>query len=372
MLSANLIPTLAPPTTAALAAALPDLSAAAPYALLFLPTLIVPAAFLLPLFWRRHGLVLSVHVTPEFLASPTCRRLIRLYVTAIALIAAASIAVTLLAIARASNALLIAGPLLELAALFLLWSWMWRALLPHRLHIPVTRTASLAPDSAADLALGLGPAWWISTLAALLPLAAAAFILASHWSQIPATFPIHWGADGVPNRFASRTPIGVYWPLALAAFLILWMAVLAPFTARFSPSTASRPALFRMTRNILRAVAWLIALIFAATSLLPLVHNPTRYLPAGFAALILTFFAFLIYIVVQAYRHPELARAVDVTDPARWKAGLFYFNPSDAALLVPKRSGLGYTFNMARPVAWVFIAAILAVAFLPLLFIHHH
>ena len=365
MLSANLIPTLAP---LGLTAALPDAATAAPYALLFLPALIVPAAFLLPLLWRRYGLVLGIHVTPEFLASPACSRMVRQYVTITALIALAAIGLTLLAIARTSNALLIAGPLLSLAALFLLWSWMWRALLAHRLHIPITRTASLAPDPAREL----GPAWWISTLAALLPLLAAAFILATHWSNIPATFPVHWGADGVPNGFASRTPIAVFWPLALAAFLILWMAVLAPFIARFSPSTPTRPALFRMTRNILRAVAWLIGLIFAATSLLPLLPNPTHYLPAGFAALILTFFAFLIYIVVQAYRHPGLATAGDVTDPTRWKAGLFYFNPSDAALLVPKRSGLGYTFNMARPAAWLFIAAILAIALLPLLFIHHH
>jgi uncharacterized membrane protein len=29
-----------------------------------------------------------------------------------------------------------------------------------------------------------------------------------------------------------------------------------------------------------------------------------------------------------------------------WKAGIFYYNPSDPALLVRKRSGLGYTMNL--------------------------
>ncbi len=228
---------------------------------------------------------------------------------------------------------------------------MWRSLLPHRRHVPITRTASLSPAPAPDIA------WWISTLAALLPLAAAAFILATHWSEIPSTFPVHWDMNGSPNRFASRTPLDVFWPIGLSAFLILWMAVLAPLTARFSPSTITQPALFRMTRNILRAVAWLLSITFAATSLLPLTSDPTRYIPAGIALLLLTFIAVAIYIVVQARRHPELARASDVTDPAHWIAGLFYYNPCDAALLVPKRSGLGYTFNMARPAAWAMMAA---------------
>jgi uncharacterized membrane protein len=338
----------------------------APYILLLLPTLLIPAAFLLPLLWRRHGLVLSIHVTPEYLSSPGCRGLIRQYVTTVALIALAGVALVVASLTRHLNALVIAGPTFEIIALLILWARTWRMVLPHRQTVTITRTASLAPLP------GLGASWWTSTLAALLPLAAAAIVLVMHWYEIPARFPTHWGADGVANGFSTRSPLAVFWPLAAAAFIVLWMATLAPLTARYSPSIVTQPALFRMTRNILRSAAWLISLLFAATSLLPLAPNPARFFPMGIAALVVTFFAMLIYVVVQAYRHPELTHAVDVTDPARWKAGLIYFNPSDAALLVPKRSGLGYTFNLARPLAWVFVFAILIVALLPLLFIHQH
>jgi uncharacterized membrane protein len=338
----------------------------APYILLLLPTLLIPAAFLLPLFWRRHGLILSIHVTPEYLSSPACRQLIRQYVTVVVLIAMAGIALYVAPLVRQSNALFIAGPTFEIIALLILWARTWRTLLPYRQIVPITRTASLAP--APDL----GATWWVSTFAAFLPLVAAAIVLATHWSQIPARFPTHWGADGVANGFSTRTPLGVFWPLAIAAFIILWMTALAPLTARFSTSVISQPVLFRMTRNILRAVAWLVSILFAAISLLPLAAQPARFFPTGIALLMLTFFAVLIYIVAQAYRHPELTHSIDVTDPARWKAGLIYFNPSDAALLVPKRSGLGYTFNFARPSAWILIAAILVIALLPLLFIHQH
>ena len=46
-----------------------------------------------------------------------------------------------------------------------------------------------------------------------------------------------------------------------------------------------------------------------------------------------------------------------------WKLGVFYFNPEDSSLLVPKRSGLGYTLNFANPWSWL----VLAVALLPAL-----
>ena len=35
-----------------------------------------------------------------------------------------------------------------------------------------------------------------------------------------------------------------------------------------------------------------------------------------------------------------------------WVAGGFYVNPNDPRLVVEKRSGLGITFNFARPIAW--------------------
>jgi uncharacterized membrane protein len=49
----------------------------------------------------------------------------------------------------------------------------------------------------------------------------------------------------------------------------------------------------------------------------------------------------------------------DSTPDARWYGGLLYYNPSDAAVLVPKRFGLGWTLNFARPASWIYLAAIL-------------
>jgi uncharacterized membrane protein len=57
----------------------------------------------------------------------------------------------------------------------------------------------------------------------------------------------------------------------------------------------------------------------------------------------------------------------DRTPDRCWKAGMFYFNPDDPALLVEKRFGIGYTINFGHRGAWLIVAAILALIILPLL-----
>ena len=39
-------------------------------------------------------------------------------------------------------------------------------------------------------------------------------------------------------------------------------------------------------------------------------------------------------------------------DDAFWKLGMFYWNPKDPSIIIPKRFGVGWTINYARPEAW--------------------
>jgi uncharacterized membrane protein len=55
------------------------------------------------------------------------------------------------------------------------------------------------------------------------------------------------------------------------------------------------------------------------------------------------------------------AAGTDRDDDRFWKAGLIYVNRDDPALLVGSRFGVGWTFNLANPAAWLVIAAIVAV-----------
>ena len=52
-------------------------------------------------------------------------------------------------------------------------------------------------------------------------------------------------------------------------------------------------------------------------------------------------------------------------DDKHWIAGLFYVNPSDKRILVPKRYGfgLGRTLNLGHPVSWLLLALVIGTAF---------
>jgi uncharacterized membrane protein len=54
----------------------------------------------------------------------------------------------------------------------------------------------------------------------------------------------------------------------------------------------------------------------------------------------------------------------DRTDVDFWKWGIIYYNPQDDSLMVPKLSGLGWTVNFAHRFVYLFLLAIIAVAYL--------
>ena len=47
-----------------------------------------------------------------------------------------------------------------------------------------------------------------------------------------------------------------------------------------------------------------------------------------------------------------------------WKLGVFYFNPTDKRLFLPKRSGLGITINFAHPAGILITLGLIGVIYL--------
>ncbi|MGE5500090.1 MAG: DUF5808 domain-containing protein [Syntrophothermus sp.] len=47
-----------------------------------------------------------------------------------------------------------------------------------------------------------------------------------------------------------------------------------------------------------------------------------------------------------------------------WKFGVFYFNPGDPRIFLPKRYGIGVTLNFANPVSYILFIGIIAIALL--------
>lgn len=55
-------------------------------------------------------------------------------------------------------------------------------------------------------------------------------------------------------------------------------------------------------------------------------------------------------------------RKIVQKDDHYWKLGIFYFNRSDSALFVEKRFGIGWTVNLGRPIVWIILFVVLALA----------
>src|ERR1035437_1955931 len=51
-----------------------------------------------------------------------------------------------------------------------------------------------------------------------------------------------------------------------------------------------------------------------------------------------------------------------------WKWGMFYYNPFDKRIFLPKRTGLGFTLNFAHPVSTVIMCALIVFIIISILY----
>lgn len=83
---------------------------------------------------------------------------------------------------------------------------------------------------------------------------------------------------------------------------------------------------------------------------------PGNYFLIGLAAL-------AVVIMINELRHKVLVGKLEsgTADNLNcWKWGIFYFNPGDSRIFVPKRiASLGWTLNFARPGSLLLLAGIL-------------
>lgn len=205
-------------------------------------------------------------------------------------------------------------------------------------------------------------------------LVAGAFYLGLRWEEIPEKFPIHWGAHGAVNGWGSRTFFGVFGLLLLGAVELLMMVgvvVLVRVAGRrpLPEGWAEQDARYRrVNAGLVLALGWLVAIIMTTTAVwLP--FRESVALPVGFVLAVvigvLTIITVIIVYAVRASRARSRFAAAggmmgDGTPDECWKAGVFYYNPDDNRLWVEKRSGMGWTLNMAHNASWWFLAGIAA------------
>lgn len=211
------------------------------------------------------------------------------------------------------------------------------------------------------------PVLWL--VPALAVIAATILTGAVRYPVLPAHLGAHHALKSVPVAFA--VVIGQLYVTALWTGLMLIVYRSRP-DIEATDAAASTRRYRRYLAACTRAVFTLLALV--DLSLLLFALRTWQVAPALPAALAVLPFAIglLVLAVVMirtgqaGSRLPGAGRRPSGSTTARdddrfWKAGLIYFNRDDPAIMVGARFGVGWTFNVANPMAWLILAGLVAV-----------
>jgi uncharacterized membrane protein len=212
------------------------------------------------------------------------------------------------------------------------------------------RHASIEPGSPGSAERFPGPLAQSGPFALL---AIGAVWLYLRFDELPARIPIHWNWRGEPDRFVSRTVPGAALPLLLGTAICVLMLAMQRGLRRNTPRGDMRAPSIKLVL----AGEYLGALVCVATLAASVTGG--RLLWLALALGVGGAVSLLGYALVAARRAPK----EPLRNPAAWR-GLFYFDRDDPALFVPKRVGLGYTFNFGHPGAIVLVVLLLLVPFL--------
>jgi uncharacterized membrane protein len=113
----------------------------------------------------------------------------------------------------------------------------------------------------------------------------------------------------------------------------------------------------------LAGMAWLIAGMLSVVGALPLVHLDSAHLVVITLVYLTSLLGTAFWLSWRSGLAPgaQNAEPYDGTPDGQWYGGLVYYNPADAAVLVPKRFGFGWTLNFARSASWIWLGATLLV-----------
>ena len=230
------------------------------------------------------------------------------------------------------------------------------------------------------------PARWL--IPALTVTAATVLIGVVRYPELPERLTDGFGAWAAPGHRVPKTPVTAF-ALVFAQLWVtaLWTAImLIIYRSRPDIDVADPAASVRRYRRLLaRCTTAMLALVtlIDLSLLLAALRNWQVYRSSGAGAALplLPYAAGLLFFVTYALRSgqggfrlaaggadgagpPDSAKRAglaDRDDDRFWKGGLIYVNRDDPALMVSARMGVGWTFNLANPAAWLLLSAIAGV-----------
>lgn len=246
----------------------------------------------------------------------------------------------------------------------------WHA--EHQLHV--------AAIGETDLPQALPLAWELLHLPLML---IALGLGAALMPSMPDRIAIHFDLAGTPNGWIDKGPAVIALPLAIMVFLALTMTachlVLLSSKrgiASDAPATSAYGyALFVRAQSMMLVVLGLALNLVLA--LMPLTFAGIVSPNASFAAAMVVAAGAVVACVWLAYAYGQNgnravkllsereagatgSESLNFDDDHFWHLGVFYANADDPAVVVPKRFGISWGLNWARPASWLVTLGLIA------------
>ena len=195
------------------------------------------------------------------------------------------------------------------------------------------------------------------------------------YPSTPDLVPTHIDFAGNVNQWTPKGPALIAFPLLVEVFMAAcfifshWMTIRSkkdvdparPAISAYAYGAFARAEciLLLVSGSVLTAVLGIVMILMMTETLSMLV------------TMVLIIVATLVFVgatiafsVVYGQSGSRLVKRLEengdiiADNDERWKAGIFYWNKDDASLILPKRFGVGWTMNWARPAAWVIVGGI--------------
>lgn len=214
------------------------------------------------------------------------------------------------------------------------------------------------------------------------------------YQNIPSRFATHFNAGGVPDQYSTKSVGSVFAPGFMGAGITALLALFSYavsrsplridttvnlaglrakiFRKRMSATMLAIPAFVNLTLMIASMQLWhlidlgsyqiVLTLIPIIAMVAAVLHISLR---TGQMGSNLKISAISMTGRGDSQSQPEYGNGPGIRDSkdddSLWRAGIIYVNRNDGRILVPKRFGVGYTFNFGHPASWIVLIAILGV-----------
>lgn len=368
--------------------------AAATIGTLALLTLVVGLLLALTPYLMRRNECFAVTVPASAQKDPRLVALKRQYASAMLALTAAATVISLVAGVLITSGQDVIGTALMCAALTIPVAVSFALMLRNRHRvIEIKRsegwkarhhqtTVSVAEE---DLPGAISLAWNLLYVPVILGTVCLGLAL---YPGMPGMLPMHADFTGNVNDYVPKTlGSAIGFPVALEVFMAAcfvfshWMILRSKRPADPSAPATSALAygLFARAQSVLLLATGV--LMSGGTGLLFLLSS-AGLIELGQAGLVVTLLCIPIVVgsvalsVVYGQAGSRVFRRMRdngellADDDEHWKLGVLYFNREDVSIFLPKRFGIGWTMNLARPGAWAIALGflVLTVAFILLVF----